>query len=138
MPENFDEARAEAMMRPASCRCMGLETALGGAAAAQTRAGRAGVATGSRRGHRAGAHCSTRPRPRRFWRRPGSTVPRGVPAPTLDAAARRAAELGAALALKGLGFAHKTEAGAVRLGLATLDGAGRDAGRDTAIWPRRW
>jgi hypothetical protein len=36
--------------------------------------------------------------------------------------AAQAAGLTAPYALKGLGFAHKTEAGAVRLGLTTLDG----------------
>ena len=49
-----------------------------------------------------------------------STVPRAVTATSL--AALTPAGLTAPFALKGLGFAHKTEAGAVRLGLATLDG----------------
>jgi hypothetical protein len=39
--------------------------------------------------------------------------------------------------LKGLGFAHKTEAGAVRLGLASLDGQAEMPG-PPAIWSRRW
>ena len=51
----------------------------------------------------------------------GIAVPKGR-------SAARLADLGAdglspPLALKGLGFAHKSEAGAVRLGLASLDGA---------------
>jgi hypothetical protein len=52
----------------------------------------------------------------------GVAVPRGVSAPTLDDLRQRAGALTPPLALKGLGFAHKTEAGAVRLGLASLDG----------------
>jgi hypothetical protein len=39
-----------------------------------------------------------------------------------------AVELTAPLALKGLGFAHKTEAGAVKLGLSTLAGQAEMAG----------
>ena len=41
---------------------------------------------------------------------------------TLAEVSAKAAGLTPPLALKGLGFAHKTEAGAVRLGLAGLDG----------------
>jgi hypothetical protein len=52
----------------------------------------------------------------------GVAVPRGVAAPTLAALAERIVPLARPFALKGLGFAHKTEAGAVRLGLTTLDG----------------
>jgi acyl-CoA synthetase (NDP forming) len=51
----------------------------------------------------------------------GITVPKGTTAPTL--AALDASALAPPFALKGLGFAHKSEAGAVRLGLETLDGA---------------
>jgi len=54
--------------------------------------------------------------------RAGIAVPRGVVGGDLPALARAATTLTAPLALKGLGFAHKTEAGAVRLGLPTLDG----------------
>jgi hypothetical protein len=50
----------------------------------------------------------------------GIAVPRGTTAATL--AALDPAALTPPLALKGLGFAHKTEAGAVRLNLATLSG----------------
>ncbi len=48
----------------------------------------------------------------------GLAVPAGEVAATPAAAAAAAARLGGRLALKGLGHAHKTEAGAVRLGLA--------------------
>jgi succinyl-CoA synthetase beta subunit len=52
----------------------------------------------------------------------GVRVPRSVSGATLAEVQSKASGLTAPLALKGLGFAHKTEAGAVRLGLATLDG----------------
>ncbi|MGB3314064.1 MAG: acetate--CoA ligase family protein, partial [Albidovulum sp.] len=49
-------------------------------------------------------------------------IPRGVIGATLQEAAAKSVDLTAPLVLKGLGFAHKTEAGAVRLGLTSLDG----------------
>ena len=52
----------------------------------------------------------------------GVAVPPGVAAPTLALVQTKAGGLRPPFALKGLGFAHKTEAGAVRLGLAALDG----------------
>ncbi|WP_225028898.1 acetate--CoA ligase family protein, partial [Xinfangfangia pollutisoli] len=52
----------------------------------------------------------------------GVAVPRAVTAPRLADLAKAMAGLTPPFALKGLGFAHKTEAGAVRLGLASLDG----------------
>jgi hypothetical protein len=52
----------------------------------------------------------------------GVPVPAGVVADTLAQAAVAARALTPPLALKGLGHAHKTEAGAVRLNLTTLDG----------------
>src|SRR5690606_7943517 len=48
--------------------------------------------------------------------------PRGVIGATLAEVQDRARRLTPPLVLKGLGFAHKTEAGAVRLGLTSLDG----------------
>jgi hypothetical protein len=52
----------------------------------------------------------------------GVPVPKAVTATTLAEVAEKAAGLQPPFALKGLGFAHKTEAGAVRLGLTSLDG----------------
>jgi acyl-CoA synthetase (NDP forming) len=121
LPENFDEDRAIAMMARGTVPLMGLESALGALVAAQTPPGLAGW----------------RPLPSRKPTRldlmdeasakallagTGVGVPRGVSAPdlqTLDVAAR---QLAAPLALKGLGFAHKSENGAVRLGLPSLQG----------------
>ena len=50
----------------------------------------------------------------------GVAVPRSISARNL--VGLRAEDLTPPFALKGLGFAHKTEAGAVRLGLQSLDG----------------
>lgn len=52
----------------------------------------------------------------------GIAVPKSATSPTLVGATVAAQGLTAPFALKGLGFAHKTEAGAVRLGLTSLDG----------------
>lgn len=53
----------------------------------------------------------------------GIAIPKSVTASTLSETAKAAKDLTPPFALKGLGFAHKTEAGAVHLGLATLDNA---------------
>ena len=59
----------------------------------------------------------------------GVKVPRGAVARTMEEAAALAASLGAPVAVKALGVAHKTERGAVRLGLREPDRV-RDAARD--------
>ena len=51
----------------------------------------------------------------------GVPVPRSETGATIAEVAGKV-RFGAPYALKGLGFAHKTEAGAVRLGLSSLDG----------------
>jgi acyl-CoA synthetase (NDP forming) len=121
LPENFDEARAMAMMARGTVPMMGLKTALGALAAAQTPPGLAGW----------------RPLPSRKPTRPslvdeaqakamlaaaGIAVPRGQSARDLDALLPLSKGLAGPFALKGLGFAHKSEAGAVRLGLETIEG----------------
>ncbi len=121
LPENFDEDLAVEMISQGFAPLMGLETALGALAAASTPAGEAGWRP-----------IPSRPEaPRRMLdegaakallARVGVTVPRGVQAVSLAALAPMAATLTAPLALKGLGFAHKTESGAVRLGLTSLSG----------------
>lgn len=119
LPENFDEERAIAMMERNVVPMMGLETALGAVRAAQTRAGRAGwrpLATVGPRALRLRDEASAKA----MLAAAGVAVPRGVTAASLNGL--DVSGLAAPFALKGLGFAHKTEAGAVRLGLASLDG----------------
>lgn len=125
LPENFDEDRAIAMMERNVVPMMGLETALGAIKAAQTVAGRAGwrpwpavAARGLRLKDEASAKA--------LLASVGVAVPKGVTAPGI--AALDVSGLAAPLVLKGLGFAHKTEAGAVRLGLSSLAGQVEMAG----------
>ena len=59
----------------------------------------------------------------------GVVVPRGVVARSVDEAAAAAASLGDSVAVKALGIAHKTERGAVRLGLREPEES-RDAARE--------
>jgi acyl-CoA synthetase (NDP forming) len=121
LPENFDEDRAVAMIAGGVAPLMGLETALGALKAAQTAPGAPGWRPLP----------ALRPRKTRtldeaegkaLLRAAGVAVPRSVHAPTLAALTTRAADLPAPYVLKGLGFAHKTEAGAVRIGIETLEG----------------
>jgi hypothetical protein len=98
---------------------MGLETALGALRAAQTVPGRAGWRPVAAR-HPAPAQMLAEGEAKALLARAGVAVPRGVSGATLDEVQARASVLSAPLALKGMGFAHKTEAGAVRLGLASL------------------
>jgi acetate---CoA ligase (ADP-forming) len=121
LPENFDEDRAIATLARGVVPLMGLDTALGAIRAAQTPPGVAGwrpwpvlrsgplrmLDEGTAKARLAVA---------------GVAVPRGVSGPDLAALVQGVGTLAPPLALKGLGFAHKSEAGAVRLGLATLDG----------------
>jgi acetate---CoA ligase (ADP-forming) len=121
LPENFDEALAVKMAAPNVVPMMGLETALGAIKAAQTGPNRGGwrpwPVTGERKLRMRDEASS-----KELIAGAGVAVPRSVTAPTLVELADQAAGLTAPLALKGLGFAHKTEAGAVRLGLTSLDG----------------
>ena len=121
LPENFGEARAAELMARGVCTLMGLETALAAIAAAQTPAGAPGWRPAA----------ALPPRETRLLSEAegkallagiGVAVPRSVSGATLAEVQAQAGSLTAPLALKGLGFAHKTEAGAVRLGLARLDG----------------
>jgi acyl-CoA synthetase (NDP forming) len=121
LPENFAEDRAIALMDQGIAPLMGLETALGAIRAAQTPAGAAGW--------RPAAAMPPRPTTtlaesegKLLLAQAGVAVPRSVTAATVAALQKKALTLTAPLALKGLGFAHKTEAGAVRLGLMSLQG----------------
>lgn len=121
LPENFDEDRAIALMAAGTVPLMGLETALGAIRAAQTPAGAPGwrpVAAMPAR------HTVTlsEAEGKALLSAAGVPVPRSVTAPTLGALQPLADSLARPLALKGLGFAHKTEAGAVRLNLPSLQG----------------
>ncbi|HMA15601.1 MAG TPA: acetate--CoA ligase family protein, partial [Kiloniellaceae bacterium] len=65
---------------------------------------------------------------KRFLEEHGVPVPRGRRATGAEDAVAAATELGFPVALKALGLAHKTEAGAVRLNLATPDALHEAAG----------
>lgn len=114
LPENFDEDRAIAMIERGVVPLMGLETALEALVAVQRPAGLAGwrpwgVMPGGE------AVLIDEAQAKAMLAAAGIAVPKGVTAEglaTLDAGG-----LTAPFALKGLGFAHKTEAGAVRLGV---------------------
>jgi len=127
LPENFDEARAIDLIGRGVAPLMGLETALGALKAAQTPAGRPGWRPLPALGE-AGTRLLSEAEAKAFLAAAGMPVPRNVTAPTLDELAALARDLTPPLALKGLGFAHKSEAGAVRLGLARIDGEAAMAG----------
>ena len=127
LPENFDEDMALHLMGQGVATLMGLETALAALRAAQTESGLPGwrplpvVAPGE---DRLLSEATGKARVARL----GVAVPHGIAASTLDELRAGIAGLTPPYALKGLGFAHKTEAGAVRLGLASLDGQADMAG----------
>ena len=121
IPENLTEAMGLSMMARGMVPLMGLDSALGAIRAAQTPAGVAGWRPAVALGERAVAMLSEADA-KALLARAGVPVPRGVQAETLAALGPMAGGLQPPLALKGLGFAHKTEAGAVRLGLQSLVG----------------
>jgi len=127
LPENFDEGLAARMVGGNVVPMMGLETALGAIRAAQT-----GPNSGGWRPWPVARAWPLRMRDeasaKALLAGAGVAVPPSVSAATLAELAPLAAGLRHPLALKGLGFAHKTEAGAVRLGLSSLDGQGEMAG----------
>jgi len=121
IPENFGEDRAEAMLANGVVAMMGLETALGALRAAQVVPGRSGWRPLAAQ-PQGPAQMLAEGEAKAMLAKAGVAVPRGVSGATLPEVQALASALSAPLALKGLGFAHKTEAGAVRLGLATLAG----------------
>ncbi len=121
MPENFDEPTADHLMQSGVVPLLGMETALGAIAAAQTPAGVQGWRPQAVLPERK-ASALSEAEGKALLAYMGVPVPAGVWAASLAELAPLAAGLQAPLALKGLGFAHKTEAGAVRLGLATVEG----------------
>ena len=121
MPENFDEAYAAQFLSQGVCVLMGLETALAAIKAAQIPAGATGWRPLPALPPR-DVHMLSEAEGKALLSAAGIAVPKSVSSPTLVGATAAAQGLTAPLALKGLGFAHKTEAGAVRLGLTSLDG----------------
>lgn len=121
LPENFDEDRAIGMIGQGVVPLMGLETALGAVKAAQTASGAPGWRPLAALAPRA-SRMLDEAEGKALLSAAGVAVPRSVSAPTLAALGEKAAGLAAPFVLKGLGFAHKTEAGAVRIGLQDLDG----------------
>ncbi len=121
MPENFDEAMAMCLMDQGVCTLMGLETALAAIRAAQVPSGPIGWRPVPALRAR-DARLLPEGQAKDILRRAGLSVPRSESAENLHDLIGKAQALTPPLALKGLGFAHKTEAGAVRLNLATLRG----------------
>ncbi|NPD17263.1 acetate--CoA ligase family protein [Xinfangfangia sp. D13-10-4-6] len=119
--ENMNEARVQALMAQGLCPLMGFETALAAIRAAQTPAGIEGwqpLAALPARHTRLLSEAEGKV----LLAAAGVPVPRSVTGATLQDVTQAAVGLQPPFALKGLGFAHKTEAGAVRLGLNTLEG----------------
>ncbi|MCF8485636.1 MAG: acetate--CoA ligase family protein [Rhodobacteraceae bacterium] len=121
LPENLDEALAVAMMERGLCPLMGLSAALPALVAAQTAAARPGWLP----------HVAQPPRAmgmldevvsKALLSGAGITVPKGVHSPSLAGLVPLTDLLTGKIALKGLGFAHKSDVGAVRLGLMSLEG----------------
>ena len=127
LPENFDEAEAAMLMDQGVVVLMGLETALAAVAAAQAPEGAVDWLPLPPVAPREAALLSEA-EAKALLAKAGVAVPNGVQGGTLAEVQAAAAGLHAPLVLKGLGFAHKTEAGAVRLGLADLAGQAEMAG----------
>lgn len=131
MPENFDETYAKRLMSQGIVTLMGLETGLAAIRAAQTPAGLPDwrpVLPQAASGAASGARLLSEADAKALLAEAGIAVPRSVTGATLAEVQAGVAGLTPPYALKGLGFAHKTEAGAVRLGLASLDGQAEMAG----------
>lgn len=127
LPENFGEDRAAALMAQGIVPLMGLETALAAVRAAQTAPGLPGWRPCAARPPR-DVRLLSEAEAKALLAAAGIAVPRAVSGASLGDLAEGAARLTPPLALKGLGFGHKTEAGAVRLGLTTLEGQGEMPG----------
>ena len=121
LPDTFPEDRAAAMIARGVVPLMGLETALAALDAARAPAGRPGWRPWAARPERP-TRLLDEARAKRLLAGAGVAVPAGAFASTLAALREAAAGLTPPLALKGLGALHKTEAGMVRLGLASLEG----------------
>jgi acyl-CoA synthetase (NDP forming) len=117
--ENFGEARVDSMMKEGVCALLGLETALAAIKAAQTPAGVPGWRPAKAIAPR-DTHMLSEAEGKALLAEAGVKVPQSRTAARLADLSTEG--LTPPFALKGLGFAHKTEAGAVRLGLTSLQG----------------
>ncbi|PVH27693.1 acetate--CoA ligase family protein [Pararhodobacter oceanensis] len=115
LPENFDETRAIAQMARGVVPLMGMETALSAVKAAQTVAGREGWRPWPVIAAKAPQMLNEAQAKARI-KAAGIAVPTSVSAARLDGLIPDG--MTPPFALKGLGFAHKTEAGAVRLNVS--------------------
>ncbi|HMS94237.1 MAG TPA: acetate--CoA ligase family protein [Tabrizicola sp.] len=120
MVENFSEGRVQAMMDQGICTLLGLETAIAAIKAAQTRPGVPGWRPAAAVPPR-GTRMLSEAEGKALLAEAGVPVPGSVTGATIAEVAGKV-RFSAPYVLKGLGFAHKTEAGAVRLGLSTLEG----------------
>lgn len=120
MAENFGEGRVRDMMDQGVCTLLGLETAIAAIKAAQTPAGEPGWRPAAALPPRETLMLSEA-EGKALLAEAGVAVPGAVTGATIAEVAGKV-RFGGPYVLKGLGFAHKTEAGAVRLGLASLDG----------------
>jgi acyl-CoA synthetase (NDP forming) len=126
MAENFGEARVTAMMEQGVCTLLGLETAIAALKAAQTPAGEASWRPAKALPSRE-SRMLTEADGKALLAAAGVPVPGSVTGATIAEVAGKV-RFGAPFVLKGLGFAHKTEAGAVRLGLFSLEGQAEMSG----------
>ena len=131
MAENFDEALAMRLMDQGVCTLMGLETALAAIKAAQVVPGVPGWRPFT--ALRAPAPTTapemlSEAQAKALLAVVGIPVPRAVFGTDLAEVAAQSHALTPPYALKGMGFAHKTEAGAVRLGLSSVQGQADMAG----------
>jgi len=125
MGENMPEATAEMLVRNGVVPFYGIEEAL---AAAETAAGIAEVWAKPQpapllktRASEGEAVTLTEHEAKQALAAHGVPVPKGLTAGTAEEAAQAAETLGFPVVLKGLGVAHKTEAGAVKLNLASRE-----------------
>jgi acyl-CoA synthetase (NDP forming) len=122
LPENFEENRAITLIERGIAPLMGLETALAAIKAAQVPARGDGWSPWSVLAREAPLTLLAEDEAKALLATHGITVPHGISAANLGALVVSAHSLNPPLALKGMGFAHKTEAGAVRLNLSSLMG----------------
>ncbi|NKX45682.1 acetate--CoA ligase family protein [Roseicyclus persicicus] len=121
LPETMPEPAAQAMVARGIVPLCGMAEGLAAiAAAGRARPGRAGALLVPGPEPRA-VRLLTEAEGKAVLAAHGVPVPRRAEAASAGEAAARAAEIGFPVVLKALGVAHKTEAGAVALGLADAD-----------------